>query len=143
MLCLFFFCLHLLCHSVNVDLIQVISNEGQLVFAADVEAPILSLPYVQDVYVVPITQVGSKGKKVAALIRPTVETTLDARITVDHLCRDLRRLGLEEYQLPVAIQLTAPDVPLPMGTGGKKGKAQAIKKYFPGQWEVYLDREKA
>ncbi|KAJ5351229.1 hypothetical protein N7452_000203 [Penicillium brevicompactum] len=125
---------------VSVDVINI---QGRLVFAADVEAQILSLPYVQDVYVVPISQMGTSEKMVAAIIRPSVGTASNFHVTVDQLRRDLKGLGLEEYQIPVAIQLTDPDRYLPMGTGGKKGKAQAIKKYFTGEWEPSLEREKA
>ena len=129
--------------SLNVDHIQVINIQGRLVFAADVEAQILSLPYVQDVYVVPISQMGTSEKMIAAMICPSVRTASNFHVTVDQLRRDLKGLGLEEYQIPVAIQLTDPDRYLPMGTGGKKGKAQAIKKYFTGEWEPSLEREKA
>ena len=135
----FFFALH----SLNVDHIQVINIHGRLVFAADVEAQILSLPYVQDVYVVPIAQMGTAEKMLAAIIRPSVGTASNFHVTVDQLRHDLKGLGLEEYQIPVAIQLTDPDRSLPMGTGGKKGKAQAIQKYFPGESETSLEREKA
>ncbi|CAG8260301.1 unnamed protein product [Penicillium salamii] len=122
---------------------KVINKRGRLVFAADVEGPILSLPYVQDVYVVPIIQVDSTEKQIAAVIRPTKEAASNVHITVDRLRVDLRDSGLEEYQIPVAIQITTPDTPLPIGTGGKKGKAQAIKQYFPDGWVTSLDREKA
>ena len=103
----------------------------------------LSLPYIQDAYVVPIAQSDSNEKKVAAVIRPTEDASLNVHITIDRLRADLQRLGLEAYQIPAIIRITVPDTPLPVGTGGKKGKAQAIKQYFPGGWEPSLDREKA
>lgn len=134
-------CLWALFHPLIIT--KVINKQGRLVFAADVEGPILSLPYVQDVYVVPITQLNSTEKQIAAVIRPTKEAASTVHITVDRLRADLRDSGLEEDQIPVAIQITTPDTPLPIGTGGKKGKAQVIKQYFPDGWVTSLDREKA
>lgn len=120
----------------------VIHCQGHLVFAIDVENAISSLSYVQDVYVIPIST-GLAGKQVAAVIRPVEGSVLNNHITLDRLRHDLQVSGLDDYQMPTVIRFTAPDTRLPIGTGGKKGKAQAIKQYFPEAWEVSLDREKA
>jgi len=72
------------------------------------------LPYVEDVYVVPISQVGSSEKKRAAIIQPTQEMTPAANITASSLRHDLQQAGLEEYQMPNAFRITAPSTPLPV-----------------------------
>ena len=102
------------CVSLSTPIYFAAINVKGRVFAGDVESAILSLPYVEDVYVVPISQVGSSEKKRAAIIQPTQEMTPAVNITVSSLRHDLQQAGLEEYQMPNAFRITAPSTPLPV-----------------------------
>jgi hypothetical protein len=86
----------------------------------------------------------SSEQVLAAIIRPRDSPAVaSVDITLDSLREDLKRLGLESHQLPTLLRVTIPSIPLPTGSAGKPGKAQAIKQYFPTGYRADLEREKA
>ncbi|KAL5364774.1 hypothetical protein BJX96DRAFT_188062 [Aspergillus floccosus] len=123
----------------RVDVVQI---DEHLVFVADIEAAIMSLPYVRQIHVMPLPTVRSK-QAVAAILRPRQHAVSPAEITIDRLREDLRRTGLKEHQLPTVLQVTDPSIPLPIVGGGKPGKTKTLKQYFPEGYKMEYELEKA
>ncbi|KAG2418845.1 hypothetical protein HFD88_001947 [Aspergillus terreus] len=123
----------------RVDVVQI---DEHLVFVADIEAAVMSLPYVRQIHVVPLPTARSQ-QAVAAILRPREGTVSPSEITIDRLREDLRRTGLEEHQLPTVLRVTDPSIPLPIVGGGKPGKTKTLKQYFPEGYRVEYELEKA
>ncbi|GAB1217279.1 hypothetical protein ATERTT37_006515 [Aspergillus terreus] len=123
----------------RVDVVQI---DEHLVFVADIEAAVMSLPYVRQIHVVPLPTARSQ-QAVAAILRPREGTIPPSEITIDRLREDLRRTGLKEHQLPTVLRVTDPSIPLPIVGGGKPGKTKTLKQYFPEGYRVEYELEKA